>query len=389
MSASDGILKKSGTTVSLNIVAPASPALKEQAENRLREPAKPVPYQWILNPTIDLLFCCGGLLWLVYLTNMFVKTSFPPAATPMILLTIAGTHLLSETHTAATLERLNQSEPTRKALSKFGIIASLICCALAVASLVTPGLPAIFAKIYLIWIVQHFMAQSYGVALIYCYKRSYIMNLWEKRIFKFAIDATIAYAILRQFTFKEWSVDKFIGQSLPFWGPLPEPIFVVADWTLKFAIVALVAMIVRKFVRERKVFPLPAALLTVTQIAMFTVPHSVTTNLWVYVPAFYHGCQYLVVSLSYFLKERGLPENVSTSQLGSLLLKPVTFRYYATLFIIGIFIYGGVPALLQDFGFDYKVAFATIFCVINFHHFLIDAAIWRLRDPRLRNLLIA
>lgn len=389
MSAGDGILKKSGTTVSLNIVAPASPVSSEQTQKRLGEPAKLVPYQWILNPTIDLLFCCGGLLWLVYLTNMFVKTSFPSGSTPLILLTIAGTHLLSETHTAATLERLNQSEPTRKALSKFGIIASLICCALAVASLVTPGLPAIFAKIYLIWIVQHFMAQSYGVALIYCYKRSYIMNLWEKRIFKFAIDATIAYAILRQFTFKEWSVDKFIGQTLPFWGPLPEPIFMVADWTLKFAIVAFVAMIVHKFVRERKVFPLPAALLTVTQIAMFTLPHSVTTNLWVYVPAFYHGCQYLVVSLSYYLKERGLPENVSTSQLGSLLLKPVTLKYYATLFIIGIFIYGGMPALLQDFGFDYKVAFATIFCVINFHHFLIDAAIWRLRDPRLRNLLIA
>jgi hypothetical protein len=48
-----------------------------------------------------------------------------------------------------------------------------------------------------------------------------------------------------------------------------------------------------------------------------------------------------------------------------------------------------LPGLLQDFGFDYKVAFATIFCVINFHHFLIDAAIWRLRDPRVRNLLIA
>jgi hypothetical protein len=57
--------------------------------------------------------------------------------------------------------------------------------------------------------------------------------------------------------------------------------------------------------------------------------------------------------------------------------------------VIGIFIYGGLPGLLQDFGFDYKVAFATIFCVINFHHFLIDAAIWRLRDPRVRNLLIA
>jgi hypothetical protein len=378
-----------GPTAS-NLVAPGFiPELAESSTVQQPQLQKASPYPWILNPTIDLVFCCGGLLWLFYLANLLVKTNLPAANPPMILLTLAGTHLLSETHTAATLERLHQSEPTRKALNKFGVIASIVCFLLAAASMVTPGLPAIFAKIYLIWIVQHFMAQTYGIALIYCYKRNYFMNLWEKRIFKFAIDATIAYGILKQFAFKEWSVDKFVGQSLPFWGPIPEPIFAVADWTLKGAIAAFVVMIFAKFIRERKMFPLPAALLTVTGIAIFTLPKSVTTNLWVYVPPFYHGCQYLVVSTSYFLKERGLPENVSTSQISKLLLRESTLKYFATLFVIGIFIYGGLPGLLQDFGFDYKVAFATVFCVINFHHFLIDAAIWRLRDPRVRNLLIA
>lgn len=387
MSAGEAILKKTATyPVPLNAVAPVSivASTEQSAEQK-----KTVPYTWILNPTVDLIFCCGGLLWLMYLANLLFASHMPMANGPLILLTVAGTHILSETHTAATLERLHQSEPTRKALSNFGLIATVVCFLLAVASLVTPALPAIFAKIYLLWIVQHFMAQSYGIALIYCYKRNYIMNLWEKRIFKLVIDATIAYGILKQLTFKEWSMDKFIGQTLPFWGPLPEPIFAVADWTLKIAVVGFVAMIVRKFIIERKVFPLPAALITVTAVAIFTLPKSVTTSLWVYVPAFYHGSQYLVVSTSYFLKERGLPENVSTAQVGKLLFKPITMKYFATLFVIGVFIYGGLPGLLQDFGFDYKIAFATIFCVINFHHFLIDAAIWRLRDPRVRKLLIA
>ncbi len=387
MSAGDAILKKTATyPVPLNAVAPVSIAASTEQSDQQK---KTVPYNWILNPTVDLIFCCGGLLWLMYLANLVFGSHLPMANGPLILLTVAGTHILSETHTASTLERLHQSEPTRKALSNFGLIASVVCFLLAVASLVTPGLPAIFAKIYLLWIVQHFMAQSYGIALIYCYKRNYIMNLWEKRIFKLVIDATIAYGILKQLTFKEWSMDKFIGQTLPFWGPLPEPIFAVADWTLKIAVVAFVAMIVRKFITERKVFPLPAALITVSAVAIFTLPKSVTTSLWVYVPAFYHGSQYLVVSTSYFLKERGLPENVSTAQVGKLLFKPTTLKYFATLFVIGVFIYGGLPGLLQDFGFDYKIAFATIFCVINFHHFLIDAAIWRLRDPRVRTLLIA
>ncbi len=387
MSAGEAIFQKT-TLNPVPLLSVASASVVTSSE-QISEPKNSVPYTWILNPSVDLFFCCGGLLWLMYLANLLFKSSLPVANGPLIILAIAGTHILSETHTAATLERLHESEPTRKALSSFGLIASVVCFLLAAASLVTPGLPAIFAKIYLIWIVQHFMAQSYGIALIYCYKRNYIMNLWEKRIFKFAIDATIAYGILKQFTFKEWSVDKFIGQTLPFWGPLPEPFFAVADWTLKIAVVAFVAMIARKFIIERKVFPLPAALVTVSGIAIFTLPKSVTTSLWVYVPAFYHGSQYLVVSTSYCLKERGLPENVSTAQVGKLLFKPTTLKYFATLFIIGVFIYGGLPGLLQDFGFDYKIAFATIFCVINFHHFLIDAAIWRLRDPRVRKLLIA
>jgi hypothetical protein len=145
-------------------VAPvgATEALSEGTAEKDIQPQKAIPYQWILNPTIDLLFCCGGLLWLVYLANALVKSHLPAANTSMILLTLAGTHLLSETHTAATLERLHESEPTRKALNKFGVIASIICFFLAAASLVTPNLPAIFAKIYLIWIVQHFMAQTYG-----------------------------------------------------------------------------------------------------------------------------------------------------------------------------------------------------------------------------------
>jgi succinate dehydrogenase hydrophobic anchor subunit len=384
MNAGEAIFKQSTNPVPLKVVAPVAVATEQPVESK-----KTLPYSWILNPAVDLIFCCGGLLWFVFFANLLFKSSFPNISSPFILLTIAGTHILSETHTAATLERLHQSEPTRKALSTFGRLAAVVCFMLGIASLVTPGLPSIFAKIYLIWIVQHFMAQSYGIALIYCYKRNYIMNLWEKRIFKFAIDATIAYGILKQFTFKEWSVEKFIGQTLPFWGPLPEPIFAVVDITFKIAILAFVSMIVVKFARERKIFPLPAALLTVTGMAIFMLPKSVTNSLWLYVPAFYHGSQYLVVSTSYYLKERGLPENVSTFNVGRMLLRPTTLKYFATLFVIGIFIYGGVPGLLQDFGIDYKIAFATIFCVVNFHHFLIDAAIWRLRDPRVRKLLIA
>lgn len=384
VSAGDAIARKSANPAPLNIVAPGG-----QTDAAQQGQAKAVPYGWIINPVIDVVFCCGGLLWLMYFANSLAIKYLSGADATFALVAIAGTHILSETHTAATLERLHQSEATRKALSKVGLISALLCVLLAVASLIIPGVAAIYVKIYLLWIVQHFMAQTYGISLIYCYKRNYLLSLWEKRILKFAVDATIAYGIARQLTFREWSVDSFVGQSIPFWGPLPMPIFTAIDCIFKLSIISFAVMIGLKFLRERKIFPLPAALLTVSGIAIFSVPRDMTTNLWVYVPAFYHGCQYLVVSTSYMLKERGLPENVSTAQLSTLLLKPSSLKYFATLFVVGVFIYGGMPGLLQDFGFDFKIAYATVFTVINFHHFFIDAAIWRLRDPHVRKLLIS
>ena len=49
----------------------------------------------------------------------------------------------------------------------------------------------------------------------------------------------------------------------------------------------------------------------------------------------------------------------------------------------------GLPRIFAEMGFSYPVVFATIFCVFNFHHFLTDRAIWRLRDPKVRQTLVA
>ena len=54
-----------------------------------------------------------------------------------------------------------------------------------------------------------------------------------------------------------------------------------------------------------------------------------------------------------------------------------------------MFIYVAMPRLLQEFGFSYTLAFATVFVTINIHHFLTDAAIWKLKDQKVRKVLLA
>lgn len=363
-----------------------------EAPSALPEAARPEvkPYPWILNPFIDVLFCCGGLLWVVFAAHIFnVGLGAASENAGLVLMAILGTHVFSESHTAATLFRVYGSEQTRTKLSFYTKWAALACFVLCGLALKIDGLAAIFTKIYLVWVVQHFMAQTYGIALIYCYKRGYIMSPVEKYFFKLMIDCTTLFAILRQFTYQEWGSDTFLGQQLPFIALVPEPVFMCVDFLLKFSVFCFACMVMRRAFAEHKLFPLPAMFLVFTGVVMFVLGKELTGALWLYVPAFYHGTQYLVVTTSYYLKERGLPEGVTSSQIGRLVVQPVTLRYLGFMFMIGIFIYVGVPGLLEQLGVQFTTAFAAVFCVINFHHFLTDAAIWRLRDPQVRKILVS
>jgi hypothetical protein len=48
-----------------------------------------------------------------------------------------------------------------------------------------------------------------------------------------------------------------------------------------------------------------------------------------------------------------------------------------------------VPHFLETFGIKFVIAATCIQACLNFHHFVTDAAIWRLRDPKARKILLA
>jgi hypothetical protein len=108
-----------------------------------------------------------------------------------------------------------------------------------------------------------------------------------------------------------------------------------------------------------------------------------------YGPPFFHGSQYIAVSLAYFLKERGLPEGAAPGAVAKLFWKPSTFQYMGLIMLTGVFIYVGIPHFFSQLGFDFSLVAGVCLAVFNFHHFATDAAIWRLRDPKCRKILLA
>ena len=348
------------------------------------------PYGWILHPAIDLLFTCGGLVWILAAIHYgFLRSNEAAAglATLAVVVTVL-THLFSNSHTAATLVRAYQL-PERRQLAFYTRTAALGCAAIGVLGLFVPGMPAVLLKIYVLWVIQHYTAQTYGIALIYCYKRGYTFQSVEKRIFWLVMYATAAYAILRQFVYPEWGSQRFLFQQVPFWGPLPEWTAHAALLCFAASAVAFTLVIARKGWRDGHWFPLPALFVTATGIAIHFVVGATSQMLWLYVPALYHGSQYIVVTTSFQLKDHGLPPDVPPSQIARLLGHGVGLRYLGLLVLIGAFIYIGLPRILEEVGASYTAAMASVFAVFNFHHFLTDGAIWRLRDPRVRRILVA
>jgi hypothetical protein len=162
---------------------------------------------WILNGPIDVLLSCGGLVWILFALHAASTLCGRPGLTaqPLFaLLVIIGTHALSETHTVATLARAYKDEETRRRFSLQTRWFALLAAVSIVAGLAFKEVTPFLSKIYLLWVVQHFTAQTYGLALVYCFKSGYRLALWEKRCIAWLLNATALMTIVRQLTFKEW-----------------------------------------------------------------------------------------------------------------------------------------------------------------------------------------
>jgi hypothetical protein len=346
---------------------------------------------WLLNPLLDTLFCCGGLVWLFFLVSYFSNGPHGPApiVQTLAIVAIVGAHALSEPHTTATLARVYRTPETRRLLAPWTHWAALICATLALTGLIVPGVTPVLTKIYLLWVVQHFTSQTYGFALMYCYRGGYKLSTIEKRVLALLMHLTAAFAIIRQLTFYEWSANGFLAQKLPVWGPLPDWVLQSCTGALLLVAATFAVLIAKKAIINGQTLPLPACMTIATGILIFTIGQQPSQIVWIFVPAFFHGSQYLVLSAHYHLKRNVEGSNLKSLNLSSLLTQSAGVRYYGFLFISAMFIYVAVPRLLQEFGFNYTLAFATIFAAVNIHHFLTDSAIWKLKDQNVREILLS
>jgi hypothetical protein len=350
---------------------------------------------WIVSSTFDLLFVCGGIPMILIAANIWsVGAQIPNSLSLMeqgspglfLGLVLVGQHLFANSHTVGTYLRIWGSEEDRDRFSFYRTWLVLIFVPFFILGLISPAVTGAFVYFYLMAVFWHYAAQSYGISLIYCYKRNYFLRPLEKSIMKLCMTSLSAYAILRLVSVRSYSPSEWYGVALPFWGPFPPILYKIAAAVFFLAILAFSVIVVRKFINEKKIFPLPSLMVLLSVIALGLSESSTNALLWFYVPAFFHGTQYLAICLSYALKERG---EVKTVSFKKLFCSPLAGRMFGMTVVIGAFLYVVIPHIFSQFGFSYAVVAGLVLAVVNFHHFLTDAAIWRLRDASCREILLA
>ena len=259
------------------------------------------PYPWIVHPVFDFLFVCGGLpLLLIGLNVWAIGWRVPFDSTEAgqkyaLMLLLVGQHLFANAHNAATHLRIWGDQEDRARFSFYRTWLLYSCIPLFALGLFYPPATSVFVYLYLITVFWHYAAQSFGISLIYCAKRGYGMTPVERKIFKGFFIALSGYVIVRFMTFRELSPQVWFGVPIPFWGPLPAILHSAVQITFAGYLLAFAGVVIRKLLKEHKRFPLPSAMIVGTMLWLGISLGPANALLWLYVPAFFHGSQYLAV----------------------------------------------------------------------------------------------
>lgn len=347
---------------------------------------------WFIDAPTDLLFCCGGLLWIIVgLHATFVsrahayalagpKESFAEQGMAFILL--AGSYLFTYSHHAATWVRLYGSEKSRRKYWYCSYLLPVILCAVLLAAVYNPKLLPWLVQITLAWNFQHWIAQSYGIGLIYLSRAKFALSNLDRKLLWICCQLLIVVGIVKSEVFSSTEITFVNGTFsvvplLPKWLISPLELSAFAIWT------PICIYLVCKWIKLKKLPPLAATVMAITIVRIVLNSSSSCVNLLVYGLPFFHSLQYLVVSSRFNISEHNIFPSREFPSLSIMIRSPKLVQYVVLLVLMGWLAYGGSQLVLEKLGMSALLPSFVLYMVIllNNHHVISDAFIWKLKDP--------
>ena len=351
--------------------------------------------RWLYGPFSDLTLGCGLGYGLLFAGFLVAGTRYPSVLPLVPLISLfTGTP-----HYGATLLRVYEQRHERRAYAFFGVWMTLVVWAVFYLGLYHATVGSLLLTLYLSWSPWHYSGQNYGIALMFLRRRGIEVTPRAKRALYLSFFLSFLLALLAM---HGASSGADYGPVPPYRDGafhlvrlrLPEPVWEAVFFGLGAGYLLAVGTAAASLLRRaRPLDLLPSATLVATQALWFALPPLVRHGGWLgdelsegAAYAFFwvatgHTVQYVWIT-TYYAVGRG-----SYARRAG---------YFARALFAGSFIWA-VPALLYTWsvegtrfggvalGPDVGVLVAA---AVNLHHFILDGAIWKLRDGRVARILI-
>lgn len=322
---------------------------------------------WIISPAFDCLFICGGFCWLLYGLHLFAlgQTNHSQQLTLLAAVSNLGFLFVSETHTVSTIFALDKENgaPTIR-----NMLLPLLLLSIGILCFLIPALPAVLLKIYLLWVPQHFLAQTRGIFLLYCLKAGLEITATKRFWLLTTTRLTMFYWMSVLLTDYKQGPTDFLMVRLPDWGILPTW---VASTLMLLSFLSILAFTLSFLPHslngaKPKLPPLHAIVMLITSLLLFLLPRERLDDIWLYAPAYFHGSQYLCLVYARIKDSKPF----------------IAFTMLPLALLCAVAVFAGLPLLISKFNVPLITALAVVFCCIQFQHFLTDAEIWKLSRLR-------
>jgi tetratricopeptide (TPR) repeat protein len=349
------------------------------------EPQQPIspptatPAPWIYGRWIDLLVGCGAWSAPLLLLAFYASSSFSRAwAVTFYFLAL----LFNYPHFMATVYRAYHTHTEFQKYRIFTIhVAFLLALAGVVAHVWFPLLPWIFT-LYICWSPWHYTGQNFGLLMMFARRSGLSPSSAERTAIHWSFIASFLLLMLSFHTAAS-------GDPLILSLGLPAKFTLPARGILALFFVAATGWALISMARRTSPRAILAPLtLAVTQFLWFLLPALVELFSGHEVPqtryssgilAVLHSAQYLWIT-SYY-------QGRAARAAGNTRWK--FSRYLVTLIAGGIALFIPGPWIVSRvFHADFAASFLTFTALVNIHHFILDGALWKLRDSRVGALLL-
>jgi tetratricopeptide (TPR) repeat protein len=334
---------------------------------------------WIYRPWIDLLIGCGGWSAPLLLLSFYATNTYSHAWTIAFYFLAL---LFNYPHFMATVYRAYHTHTEFEKYRTFTVhVTLLLAMAGVIAHVWFPLLPWIFT-LYICWSPWHYTGQNFGLSMMFARRSGLAPTAAERNAIHLSF---IASFLLLMLSFHTGSSGDPLILSLG----LPARITLPARAGLALFFVAATAWALIAMARRSSLRAILAPLtLAVTQFLWFLLPAMIELFSGRDVPqtryssgilAVLHSTQYLWIT-SYYQEREARASGDSNWRFS---------RYLLTLVAGGIALFIPGPWIASRvFHADFAASFLTFTALVNIHHFILDGALWKLRDSRIAALLL-